>query len=144
MILYNNAYMYKTMDRIVLILTESTAIVPMSSMVNIASYAPFRKRERFFAGISGLNLTRSSNRSYELKFYLNEVYDFQLNSSGVKTVDLSILSTYVVSCPASTVYRMSDNDCLSNCLSTEFADRTHSLAFCRGCHYSCLTCWDEK
>ena len=87
-------------------------------MVNIASYAPFRKRERFFAGISGLNLTRPSNRSYELKFYLNEVYDFQLNSSGVKTVDLSILSTYVVSCPASTVYRMSDNDCLSNCPST--------------------------
>ena len=117
-ILYNTAYMLNNMDRIVLIMIESSASPPLSSNVNSASNASFRKRERFFAGISGLNLTRTSNRSFEFKFYQNEVFDFQMNTTGVKAVDFSFLSTYVASCPTLTIYSLASNDCLSACPST--------------------------
>jgi hypothetical protein len=44
LIMYNTAYMYDTMERSVLAITESTATPPLSSVINLASNARFRKR----------------------------------------------------------------------------------------------------
>ncbi len=67
-----------------------------------------------------------------------------MNTTGVISVDFSFLSTYVASCPSLTIYSMANNNCLSACPATEFADLTHFLPFCKACHFSCLTCWDSK
>ena len=50
---------------------------------------------------------------------------------------------FVMRCPTG-FWSSTAGDCVLTCPGTEFVDSSHSLSFCRNCHYSCNGCWDQK
>lgn len=114
-----------------------------NSAITTGINSNFFQSKRLFTGVSGLNITRTGNKSFEFLLYTNSSLGFQFSPTGIVNVDYALLAVYVLRC-ATGVYRQAVGDCVANCPLGEYKNTLYSLDFCQTCHYSCSGCYDPS